>query len=601
MSRLTHAIGLWVAIAATTISLAPAAAQVRPDEPVLDPAVEALHREPALPTTAMPIGDLVSTTGIEPHRIVWHLPDPHEFAALTEAKIAEWETDVREGRRLESDIRDARSFQVRLLELLRAVDRPRQVHTSRQDVLHRTLANSYAIRVQSYTPAVDQTRIVEAEAAFDATFFATLNSNKQNTPVASALQGSNVEALLMEGGLRQLLPGGMQVQTSLNLQRQSNDFQFQTINPVYESQFTVEFRQALLRGFGLDYNRTQILVAKNDKRISDQEFARQVQTTLLNVETAYWRLYQARRILGVQARMLATFEQLYRKLEQRREFDAIPVQINETRAQLESAKADFIRICNEIRNAEDSLIALINDPALNLADDVEIIPTDVPLLDPIVLDRLAEAQAALDHRQEIAQAKLRIHSSRILVGAAKNQVMPKLDLLFRYAVDGLGLNAHNAFSEVTKNDYHEYFVGVEFEIPVGNRARRAAERRAQLQQGQAIAALKSAFEQVLLDVNVRVREVITQQNLIQPNLQSADASEARVDSIRVRAETSDFLQISNELSAIRSLAVTRNDLLQSVVEYNIAMVELERSKGTLLDYYNVAIPVHEQHMADITP
>ncbi|MBN1510457.1 MAG: TolC family protein [Phycisphaerae bacterium] len=584
-----------------TIALAPATAQIRSEEPALDPAVEAMGREPSLPTTAMPVGDLVSTTGIEPRRIVWHLPDPEEFADVTEAMIAQYEADVRDGRRQESDVREARDYQVRLLELLRAVDRPRQIQVSRRDILHRTLANSYAIRVQSYTPAIDQTRIVEAEAAFDATFFATFNKTRQNVPVSTAIEGSNVDVVVMESGLRQLLPGGMQVQTSLNLQRQSNDFQFQTVNPVYESQFKVEFRQALLRGFGLDYNRTQILVAKNDMRISDQEFARQVQTTLLNVETAYWRLYQARRILGVQARMLATFELLYRKLEQRKEFDAIPVQINETRAQLESARADFIRICNEIRNAEDNLIALVNDPALDLADDAEIIPTDVPMLDPIVLDRLAEAQAALDRRQEIAQAKLRIHSARILVGAAKNQVMPKLDLLFQYAVDGLGINAHNAFSEVTKNDYHEYFVGVEFEIPVGNRARRAAERRAQLQQGQAIAALKSAFEQVLLDVNVRVREVITQQNLIQPNLHSADASEARLDSIRVRAETNDYLQISNELSAIRSLAVTRNDLLQSVVEYNIAMVELERSKGTLLDYYNVVIPVPEQHMADSTP
>jgi outer membrane protein TolC len=583
------------------IAWTPAAARTQSEEPALEPAVEAMSREPALPATAMPVGDLVSTTGIEPQRIVRHLPDPRDLAAVIEAQIAQWETDVREGRRQESDIREERDYQTRLLELLRSERRPRQMEMSRQAVLHRTLANSYAIRVQSYAPAIEQTRIVEAEAAFDATFFSTLNSNRQNVPVASPLQGTNVEALLMESGLRQLLPVGMQVQTSLNLQRQSNDFQFQTINPVYESQFRVEFRQALLRGFGLDYNRTQILLAKNDKRISDQEFARQVQTTLLNAETAYWRLYQARRILGVQARMLATFEQLYRKLEQRREFDAIPVQINETRAQLESAKADFIRICNEIRNAEDNLIALVNDPALNLADDVEIIPTDVPLLDPIILDRLAEAQAALDHRQEIAQAKLRIQSSRILVGAAKNQVMPKFDLLFRYAVDGLGRNAHNAFSEVTKNDFHEYFVGVEFEIPVGNRARRAAERRAQLQQGQAIAALKSAFEQVLLDVNVRVREVITQQNLIQPNLHSADASEARVDSIRVRAETNDYLQISNELSAIRSLAVTRNDLLRSVVEYNIAMVELERSKGTLLDYYNVVIPVHEQPMTEAAP
>jgi outer membrane protein TolC len=588
-------------IAATALVASSATAQERPEDPVPDPAVEEAPRAPALPMMAVPVGDLVSTTGVDPTRIIWHLPDPHEFADLTEEKISEWETDVREGRRLESDIREARQFQVRLLELLRAVDRPQQIYVSREDVLHRALLNSYAIRVQSYEPAIEQTRIVEAEAAFDATFFSTMNYNKQNVPVATAIQGSNIDVRLLEGGLRQLMPSGMQVQTSLNVQRTSNDFQFQVVNPVYESQFTVEFRQPLLRGFGLDYNRSQILLAKNDKQISDQEFARQVQTSLLDVETAYWRLYQARRIVGVQARLLATFEQLYKKLEQRKEFDAIPVQINETKAQLESAKADFIRICNEVRNAEDSLIALVNDPALDLADDVEIIPTDNPLLDPMVLDRLAEAQAALDHRQEIEEAKLRINSARILVGVAKNQAMPRLDLIFQYAVPGLGTSANDAFSEVTKNDFHEYFVGVEFEIPVGNRARRAAERRAQLQQGQAIAGLKSAFEQVLLDVNVRVREVITQQFLIEPNLESAEASEARCDSIRVRAEANDFLQISNELSAIRTLSVVRNDLLRSVVEYNIAIVELERSKGTLLDYYNIVIPKHEPQVAGVTP
>ena len=42
-----------------------------------------------------------------------------------------------------------------------------------------------------------------------------------------------------------------------------------------------------------------------------------------------------------------------------------------------------------------------------------------------------------------------------------------------------------------------------------------------------------------------------------------------------------------------SLAASRNELLATLVNYNIAIIELERAKGTLLDYYNVVIPEQE--------
>ncbi|MFH0981102.1 MAG: TolC family protein [Planctomycetota bacterium] len=531
---------------------------------------------------------------INDERLLWQLPDPDQALELHAGKEAE----ARAG-----DKRSEAAVHRRVQEWVSPVKRSRRLRLTLSDALHRALGTSFNIRVESYNPAIETTRVVEAEAAFDATFFYNMNNNKQDRPSGSAIAGTQIQTFVAEGGIRQLLPTGMQVSTSLSNQRYSNNFQFQTLNPQYFSQFVVEFRQPLLRGFGLDYNRAQINVAKNNRRISDLAFRRQVRDTLLSTEDAYWRLAQTRRLVPISARLIAALQQIDQELYERRHFDVLQIQISETKARLEAAKSDHVRILNEVRNAEDRLIALMNDPTVDLAGEVEIIPVDpsdgrTPVIWPrerLVVDRVAEVQAALDHREELTEAKLQIDNAKVYVGVAKNDALPRFDLVFRYAVDGLGKSADSSFDEVTKNDFTEYYVGVELELPVGNRARRAAERRARLQHAQTIAGLERLFEQVILDINVAVRRLNTAFDVIQPNFASMEATEDRLVSIVVRAERKDWLQLNQELNSHQALATTRQTMLDSLASYNIAIVELEKSKGTLLEYDGVSITAEVDH------
>jgi outer membrane protein TolC len=57
-----------------------------------------------------------------------------------------------------------------------------------------------------------------------------------------------------------------------------------------------------------------------------------------------------------------------------------------------------------------------------------------------------------------------------------------------------------------------------------------------------------------------------------------------------RAERKDFVVLQNELSARQSLASARRAMLTALIDYNIAIIDLERAKGTLLDYNNIAVP-----------
>ncbi|MCP4250347.1 MAG: TolC family protein [bacterium] len=528
-------------------------------------------------TPAVPVGEMSGGLPAEPARLDWHVPDPTRAREIIDERMQEGMPKA------------DRIYYASLRERIGLIARPQQRVLTLSDALRLAMLHSYSVRVASYNPAVETTRIVEAEAAFDATFFSNLIKNKQNIPVPTTLLGSDNDTLTLNWGITKLLPSGMQATTRIDLQRQSTNNTFQSLNPAWTSAWVVELRQPLLRGFGIDFNRSMIRLSRLDHRISEHAFRRQVITTLVNVERAYWDLIRARREVVISGRTLASFEMIYDYLWQRREFDAYKIQISETKARLEQTKAQFLQVLANVRNAEDRLINLMNLPYLDLADAIEIIPVDFPSQTPLVLDRLSEVQSALDHRPELHEAKLNVKRAKIGVGQAENQALPKFDLTFRYTVDGLGPGAHDAFSEVTKNDFHEYYISLEWELPIGNRLRRAQTRRARLLQSQSIAGLKQAFEDVILDVNLQVRNVQTSFDQIYPEFQSAEANEDQVDAIRARAESKSFVQLSQELNAIQALAASRRSLLKSLVDYTVAIIELERSKGTLPEFNNVIL------------
>ena len=106
---------------------------------------------------------------------------------------------------------------------------------------------------------------------------------------------------------------------------------------------------------------------------------------------------------------------------------------------------------------------------------------------------------------------------------------------------------------------------------------------------QAQAGQKRQVEAVVAEVNIALRKLETTYEQILPRFESSQAAERQVESILARAERKDFTQLSAELGARRGLANNRLAMLQAVIDYNIAIIDLERAKGTLLRYNNVEI------------
>jgi outer membrane protein TolC len=91
-------------------------------------------------------------------------------------------------------------------------------------------------------------------------------------------------------------------------------------------------------------------------------------------------------------------------------------------------------------------------------------------------------------------------------------------------------------------------------------------------------------------VNLVVRALQTAFDQIAPSYEAAEAREREVQSIVARAERKDINTLTTELNARQSLAGARRAMLGSMVNYNIAIADLERAKGTLLQFHNVVIP-----------
>ena len=474
---------------------------------------------------------------------------------------------------------------------LNKIDRATKVELTLPDAIRRALESSYNIRVQSYNPAIGATNVVEAEAAFDMIFFSDATFAKNNTPTSTTLTASDSTTRIFSSGLRKFLPTGANVEVAWTITRSEFDstFAFSTLNPSFRNELNFLVRQPFLRGFGLDFNRSRINLASNDRHVSTWQFERTVQDHLLQVEEAYWRLAGARRTLVIEGRLITEFQKIYDYLFARRDFDVTPVELNQSKARLDIQIAGFSRVKQNVRDAEDNLKALLNDPALTLADDLEIIPTEFPTAEGIVLDRLAELQAALDHRQELHEAELAIESARINVGVAKNQALPRFDVTFRYAFDALGKSQHDAFQNLSAFDFHNYSVGLQFEWPIGNRGARAAVRRARQQHAQALASLKLQIEGILRDVNQAIRELNTSFEQIGANLTSVESALEDVRATEERAERRDPNQLNLELSAQQRLSSARQSLLQSLLNYNFSISRLERAKGTLLEFNNITV------------
>jgi len=428
---------------------------------------------------------------------------------------------------------------------------------------------------------------VQAEAAFDAAFFGNVNRNNTDQPSPNQFP-PKTDTTTITGGIRKLLVTGATVTLTHNQVRVENRPNAALRwNPVWTDNFAAELRQPLLRNFGIDFNRAQINIRKLQRQANEEAFRARVINILDQTEQAYWTLVAARRDVVTSAETLAHAQNTLDQVEARKDFDAYQTLVYRSQTAVKAREFDYINVKNRVRNAEDQLLNLLNDPELPLSADYEILPEDNPMLTPVVRDRFKIVETALERRPELVQARDSVDIARLQLGIAKNQALPRLDAVYRMTVNGIGGNADRAWDQMTGGNFTDNFVGIEFAWNFGERAERAGIRIAALQQSQAVLQYKRSLDDVITDCRVALRNLETNFNQIGPSYQAVIAAHENLRSLQERQERKSPAELDTVLSAQVNLADARRGFLQAVTQYNTGIIDVERAKGTLLEYDNV--------------
>jgi len=523
-------------------------------------------------------------------QLLAEFPDPTEAPQVFEKRLA----DLREEYANRQDQRVVRNYE-RVVnqanEYLRMVPRAKQVRLSLAECVQRAIEHNYTVRIEAYGPAISETQIVEAEAAFDTQFFLDASYANLDRAVMLGSYPAQSDTRSLTGGFRKLLPTGMQASVGLGQRRYADELPKSSDrwNPNWTSTFVAELRQPLLKGFGLDVNRAQLNIRRTEYEISQDQFLQRVRDTLLAVETAYWQLAQSRRNAAIIAEIVAQNYATYQNMLERLGHDATQVEVENAKSQWQTQYVVFLETVKNVRDAEDRLRNLLNDPNLKLSDDIEIIPTEVPYVAPTIVDQFAEVRTALDRRVEIRSARQRIEAARINTVVAKNTILPQLDVAFQYEVDGLERSADTSFDSMTTNRNISFTVSAQFVYALGERAGRAAYQRARLVEAQAVVGLNQVCDSVVEEVNTAVRTLMVRYEQLPPQYEAVRSADRQLRALQARTQRIDPTYLQTELSGVQQLASARTRLLGVVTDYNLGLIELERAKGTLLDYNNVIV------------
>lgn len=380
----------------------------------------------------------------------------------------------------------------------------------------------------------------------------------------------------------------------------------------YTGWFEAEYRQPLLRGAGVDYNRIAgpnatigqyngVLIARINTDITLADFEQGIITFINDVETAYWELHFAyhnlESIVAGRNSALLTWQRVkeLQKVGMRGGDAAAVAQASANYYTFDVNVREALTGTNGLYAAEQRLRYLMGLPP---TDGQLIKPTSQPMDGEVVFDWDSALSDALTRRVEIRRQKWTVKRRELEMLAARLNRKPTLDFLGLYRYRGLGdslidsYDSNNQFNSMYQNifggQYQEWQAGVELGYPVGLRQASAAVANARWNLARENALLKEQELRISHDLSNASRLVARAYQLMQSNYNRQDADRQQVDALQARYE-SGLDNINFLLQAQQQLATSQSAYFRSLTDYQLALRDFHREKGSLLNYNQVGL------------
>jgi outer membrane protein TolC len=436
--------------------------------------------------------------------------------------------------------------------------------------------------------------------SYDPTLTGTVSTERTLTPVSNPLiygipayqENTNTYNFNYAQGWAT----GTLAQVAFSNQRLQNDIPANslfasTFNPELTGSWRATVRQHLLQGWGIDNNRRQIIIAQNDRKVTDASFRAQVISTVAQIQNIYWDLVNAYEDLKVKQTALQFAQRTLTDNKKQVEIGTLaPIEVVSAESSVAAATQNLIVSQTNLQYQQlitkNAIARNFSDPALTTAD---VLPTDTMLLSDEPLPPAEELVSyALANRPELMESELNLRNGDINNKAAKNALLPTVDVVGFYGSSGLSNNYGDVFSSLVDRSRPDKGAYVSLSVPIRNRAAQSNQIRSELEYRQN----QLNFQQQKNQISLQVRNAAFALQQARAGVDSARAArdyaqqslEAEQKKYALGASTS-YLVLQQQ----SNLTQAASNYVAGLSTYEKDRVALDQVTATILDRNGISM------------
>jgi outer membrane protein TolC len=402
---------------------------------------------------------------------------------------------------------------------------------------------------------------------------------------------------------------GTSLNVTLDNSRISTNDPLTRYSPELYSTFNLKVTQHLLQGAGIWVNKRYMYEALLNRKITDSTFRQQILYTVNQVENIYWALVSAYENVQAKQRALTQSTKVLSDDQKQLEIGTVaPLQVVNDQSSVASDKQALISAENDLSyqqlTMKQAIARSLDDKALV---DAPIIPTDRVSIEEIPEEKQSVddlVKEAFQNRPELEQAVLSIQKNSITLRAARNALLPTLDVYGFYGSNALGGAQSSVYeyssktSKIGTTGYGSVFqdlfngtgpdkgIGFNLSIPIRNRTAQADQARSLIEYRQAEMHLGQLYTQIHMQVVNAQIALANDRELVKADLAARDYNkqslEAEEKKLHLGASTS-----ANVLLQERNLASAEYNLINAQAQYAKDRASLYQMLASTLKHYGI--------------
>ena len=462
-----------------------------------------------------------------------------------------------------------------------------------QNFLNRVVNENKQIFVKKLDVQIAGKQIQQEKAIFEPVQELSWDYQKEKIPNTAQQyfdrKGQNIyhkKGQKYSASLTQLLPTGGEAKLEYTFDKDNNDLvedRYEIDDNEYSAYMGVTITQPLLKDAGSKVTRSQIKIAKMNKKISRQNFRQKRQRELYRAVLSYWDLYSAQRRYLFHRQSLELARKLVKEVQNLIKGGKLPSsEIYDARSGLTLRETKLEKAKQRLFSTSNKLQTFFSSRA-NMNERMYITNIE-PQAEENGFDYTRALNRAYQNRAEYLRANKKAKRAGVRVNYRKNQNLPNLDLEASYGSNSLEVQPGKALSNSVEQDFPAWSVGLRLSFPITGEKSQSKLLIARKKKEQA----RSELQSVRVDI---VNEISSNLNNVQSGLKQLKGHKQNVRYKR-KLLNSELKKLQAGKSYVRRLLQREKDLNQALkqrlrakVEYMKSIAELKKAEGTIVDYF----------------